>query len=89
MSGTWKDNALCVNAPIEWFFEDYDKNAKEVDELCSVCPVRIQCLKEAIFNKDIGCHGGIYFNSGKPDKYKNSHKTEEEWTQLRVNIANS
>lgn len=48
-----------------WFLDDHKsaegkKSAKEAKEICSTCPVRIQCLNYAIVNKErFGIWGGL------------------------------
>lgn len=81
----WHDLALCKGMPFDSFYEDYESDvevAKAVDEACLSCPV----MKECFFKGGEGEHGvwgGVYWNgSGKPDKNKNAHKTDETWQEI-------
>lgn len=82
----WEDFALCAGQPVSLFFEEYESSqrvARAVDEMCSVCPARMACLTFGIENKHEGTWGGVALSRGKMDKDKNSHKTPEEWQELR------
>lgn len=87
----WEDLASCAGMPTEFYFESYEADrviAKNVDERCFACPVIQSCAAHAIRNKTEGVWGGIYWNSsGKPDKTKNEHKTEEGWQWLRDKLG--
>lgn len=77
----WVSQALCVDEPLERFFESYEKNAiiaKRTDMFCYECPVGLRCLEFAISNQATGCHFGIYLVLGKYAKNRNRHKTPEE-----------
>ena len=93
---TWRHLALCgTKSPNEegmqlnWFFDDYEDDvelAKAMDQVCLACPVMKECLSEAMANQDYGLRGGIYLYKGKPDKQRNSHKTEEVWLQIQERL---
>lgn len=75
----WYHFAACKNMSINWFYDDYENDkelAKQVDQICSHCPVNKQCFDEGVANKEKGVWGGIYLNLGRPDKQHNSHKIE-------------
>lgn len=81
----WQDFALCKDMPIDWFFEEYEKNtqhARVVDSMCEVCPVRAACEQFGNTTAAFGVQGGIYMQWGKPDKQKNKHKTRKVWKAL-------
>ena len=85
----WVSQALCVDEPLERFFEQYEKNAiiaKRTDMLCNECPVRLRCLEFAISNQATGCHGGIWLTLGKYAKNRNRHKSPEESMKARKEI---
>ena len=42
----WRSEALCVGFPIELFFEP--ENEPEAVRICQQCPVRHECLAEAL-----------------------------------------
>ncbi len=90
----WQDLALCrgmVTSPDnDIFFDAYESSeeiAKATDEMCLRCPVIKQCFFTGA-KGGIGVRGGVYWNgSGKPDKNKNSHKTEDVWDQIRERVS--
>lgn len=79
---SWKDEALCTGDTNDIafdpdFFENYENDLttrERIDALCSDCPVRAQCLKEAIESQSTGVHGGIYLDLGYYDRMFNKHK---------------
>lgn len=85
----WVSQALCVDEPLERFFEQYEKNAiiaKRTDMLCNECPVRLRCLEFAISNQATGCHSGVWLTLGKYAKNRNRHKTHEEAAKIQEEI---
>lgn len=82
----WYHLAACANMNINWFYDDYENDkiiAKTADQVCLSCPVIKQCYKEGVANNEKGVWGGVYLNLGRTDKLNNSHKTKEEWANLR------
>lgn len=72
------------------FYEAYESSnsvARMVDDMCLSCPVLSQCLQSGVDNSEWGVWGATYLISGKPDKNKNSHKTEEVWQEIRERIG--
>lgn len=59
MSGEWQQLANCATTDPELFFSDfgtYDTARK----VCAFCPVRAQCLQEALEqNETFGMRGGL------------------------------
>ncbi len=85
----WKSLALCQETPTEDFYDNYeasDSLARVIDEVCLSCPVMTQCLERGMDGNEWGVWGGIYLVSGKPDKNKNSHKSQEVWDEIRSRI---
>ncbi len=86
----WTDLSLCresVTSPEDdIFFDRYESDeetAIAADSMCLSCPVVKQCFFEGASGGKIGVFGGVYWNgSGKPDKNKNSHKSEDTWTSI-------
>lgn len=82
----WQDLALCQHMPTSWFYDEYESDvqvARQVDSACLTCPVLRECM-EAGQSGEYGVWGGIYWNgAGKPDKNRNSHKTEETWAAIK------
>lgn len=86
----WQDLSLCANMETELFYDKYESSssvAKMVDEMCLSCPVFKQCLQTATENGEWGVWAATYLTSGKPDKNRNSHKTEDVWNQIKERIA--
>lgn len=91
----WQSLALCQNIvgtrkpngdADDPMFDNYEAstdNARAVDEMCSRCPVRKNCIITGIEDKEQGVWGGFYLVNGKPDKNRNAHKTPEQWAELR------
>lgn len=72
------DNALCVNSPSEWFYEeDTTKPQPEVIELarsvCVSCSERIRCFDWAMQNEKYGMWGGFTANERAALKGKKDH----------------
>ena len=87
---SWHQLSFCDGMELDWFFDAYEADeelAKAMDEVCLSCPVLKDCLTDAMDNKDYGLRGGIFLNNGKPDKMRNSHKTEEVWQRIRERLA--
>ena len=88
----WHDLAACKGYP--WnpkdpFFEEYEKNevvAKQVDQLCSGCPVTRECYFFGNKTKSTGVFGGFYMQNGEVVGNKNSHKSEETARELAERI---
>lgn len=86
----WEDLALCRGLPTSFFFETYEQDkisAKYVDDMCLSCPVMKQCAMAAKDNNGFGVWGGIYWNSGSFDKYRNAHKTPETMARLKERLS--
>lgn len=55
----WYRDALCAQIGWEVFFPEKGENAKEAKQVCLRCPVREQCLREALANgEEFGIWGG-------------------------------
>lgn len=86
----WYHLAACQNMTTELFFDKYESDletAKAVDSVCATCPVQRECFYAGA-EGNYGIWGGVYWNgSGKPDKNKNAHKTEETWNKIHRKVA--
>ena len=61
------ENALCINTPPEWFYEEDRVNPQQqVVELarsvCVSCTERVRCLEWAMENEKYGMWGGLTAN---------------------------
>jgi len=78
----WKDEAICNGDDVNLFFDKYEEDIevrKEIDSLCSICPVARTCFAVGISQKSYGVWGGIYLDRGKISREINKHKTKEDW----------
>lgn len=77
---TWQKLSTCQGAETNLFFDKYEEDEvvrEQIDAMCSVCPVRRECLISGLQEKEFGVWGGVYLDGyGRPDKNKNSHKPE-------------
>lgn len=86
----WQDLALCAGSDTNLHYDQYESSnsiARVVDDRCLSCPVMKQCLEAGTENGEWGVWGAIYLTAGKPDKNRNSHKTEEVWEEIRERIG--
>lgn len=84
----WQHRSACIDTPLDYFFETYEKNAiiaKRQDMVCKECPVKQQCMSWAVNNQATGLHAEVYMVLGKYAKNKNRHKTPED--SIRLNEA--
>jgi hypothetical protein len=82
----WYHLAACLNMHVNNFYDNYEndqKLAKQIDEMCMVCPVANKCYNEGVENKEKGVWGGVYLDLGRVDKQNNSHKTPDIWKRLK------
>ena len=78
----WKDEAACLDMELEDFFDKYEEDLevrKEIDSVCSSCPVARQCFAVAVTNKGWGVWGGIYLENGKISREFNRHRSKADW----------
>jgi hypothetical protein len=82
----WYHLAACRNMHVNNFYDFYENDQKlamQIDEMCMVCPVAQQCYTEGVRNKEKGVWGGIFMDLGRVDKQNNTHKTPEVWKRLK------
>lgn len=78
----WSKDAKCLNLDTNLFFDKYEEDPEirpAIDALCSKCPVRRECLMNAISRQEWGLWGGVFFEKGKISKEFNNHKGKSEW----------
>lgn len=74
---SWRDSAACVGRPLDLFF-DRAKVPPAAKRLCASCPVRAECLEDALaveaddHSKRYGIRGGLL--SGERHKIHLSRK---------------
>ena len=56
----WTASALCAQADPDAFFPEMGGSARAAKAVCSRCPVRAECLAEALANREpFGVWGGL------------------------------
>ncbi len=57
----WEEHAACraVGVDPEWFFPGEAGNPRRAKEVCSWCPVRAACLRDAMRKEKPGMRHGI------------------------------
>lgn len=84
----WRKEAQCLDLDLNLFFEDYEddeETAKFVDSVCGSCPVRKECLGNAIDTNASGVWSGMYLVLGSYSRSRNTHKTK---TKMREEMNN-
>jgi hypothetical protein len=86
----WEQEAICIGEEVNLFFDDYEEDLevrKDVDSLCSMCPVARECFAFGISTKGYGVHGGVYLENGKVSREFNRHRSKEEWANTWQNLT--
>ena len=76
--GDWRDDAGCVGVPTEMFFREGHHNGKDrqsmtVKAICFACPVREECLADALHherNVHRSERAGIWGGLGPGERYR-------------------
>ena len=57
----WREEALCAQTDPDVFFPAVGANASTARRVCTACPVRTDCLADALNSRDIafGVRGGL------------------------------
>ena len=56
----WQDDAVCAQTDPEIFYPERGGSTREAKAVCQGCPVREQCLEEAVANDErFGIWGGL------------------------------
>lgn len=66
-SWLWRDRAACIDADTDLFFRGVtsaqplgpEVPPREAEEICNRCPVRPECLWDALVSGDLGVRGGV------------------------------
>lgn len=91
----WEMLAACrgtvTSVEDDFFFDAYEIDpviSRQVDEICLSCPVQDVCFEEGVSTKSEGVWGGVYLtSSGKVDKVRNAHKTQDVWRRIEDGIG--
>lgn len=86
----WKDRAECLDYDTNIFFDKYEEDESlrpAVDKLCLRCPVSKTCFAVGVSSKEYGVWGGIYLEGGGISNEFNSHKSQEDWSNIWQNIT--
>ena len=70
----WRSRAACLGMPTDMFFLKRGDSSKEAKEICSSCPVKTECLDEAVHINPIYDTYGIY--GGKSSRERNKIRKE-------------
>lgn len=56
----WQDRGLCAEVDPDLFFPEKGGSVREAKRVCARCPVRVECLEEALANDErFGVWGGL------------------------------
>lgn len=57
----WREEAMCAQTDPEIFFPEIGANAARARQICHTCPVRTDCLRDALDHRDVafGVRGGL------------------------------
>lgn len=57
----WREEALCAQTDAAVFFPEVGANATTARRICAACPVRFDCLRDALEHRDVafGVRGGL------------------------------
>lgn len=59
-TGDWRDGGLCQQVDPELFYPEKGGTAEPAKRICSLCDVRLKCLKYALDNnEEFGVWGGL------------------------------
>lgn len=59
---SWRDSALCAQVSPDLWFPDPGASSAKAREICGECPVREQCLFDALYVEQelwLGIRGGL------------------------------
>lgn len=88
--GTWRERSQCLNLDTNMFFDRYEEDTDlryAIDDLCKKCPVRKECLADAVTMREWGVRGGVYLEGGKLSKEFNSHKNQQDWFEIWKSVT--
>lgn len=80
----WKDEAICRDYDVNFFFDKYEEDDSlrpAIDSLCARCPVARQCFAVGVSQKEWGIWGGIYIENGKISREFNKHRSKANWAE--------
>lgn len=55
----WVKHAACHNTNVDLFMSQVPDDVERAKSVCEVCPVRMECLSEAVSKLDTGTRGGM------------------------------
>ena len=77
LDARWREAAACLGADLDWFFSQAGQHGDAARALCRRCPVRSECLEEALSlpsGRDFGIRGGM--SKKARDAIRKRRKTE-------------
>jgi len=66
----WRSMAACLGIPTERFFLSKGESSREAKEICGKCPVKAECLDEAVHINPIYDTYGIYGGMSSRERNK-------------------
>lgn len=74
--GDWRDDAICIGRKdIDFFPERSHVEAAKAKAVCRECPVKEECLDEAIYNKE---KFGVWGAMDTQERRKEARRRREE-----------
>lgn len=71
LSAEWRELAKCNGLDTNLFFDEYEDNPvvrEQINSMCSKCPVRKECLRSGLLNKETGVWGGKFLYKGEVEE---------------------
>ena len=72
----WREHAACRGLPADPFFEERGGQAREAEEVCAGCPVRLECLQEAVLGPPTFYSHGVW--GGTTERHRRVLRRELE-----------
>lgn len=81
----WTDDALCKDVGTDQFYPDTVAGMNEARQVCLTCPVRLQCLEQALESDEWGIWGGS--TEGERKAIRKGSITLEQFLAPRAPVA--
>lgn len=82
--GKWRERAICLNRGVSFFPERNLSLAAKAKAVCAMCPVRAECLDEAIANKE---RFGIWGGMDQEERRKEARRRRQEAAKAKETSA--
>lgn len=67
----WRAKAICKGLPLDWFFEPVEtvlEGGIDVRTICRLCPVKVECLEEALTYENRADLAGIWGGTDEKER---------------------